>query len=157
MNRMLAELLIRKHEGVRYVVGDTEATTGIGFNLNQEGADTRLKAVGADPAKVRSGEVQLTESQVSGLFKVDLNDAIGTAHVIFDDFSDHPEDVQAVIVDMIFNLGPSGFAGFTKTIDAFKRKDYCTAAAQMGDSKWAAQVPNRARENISIVMNSCHA
>jgi GH24 family phage-related lysozyme (muramidase) len=159
MNRKHTADMITKNEGVRYIVyNDTEGhpTIGIGFNLDRKDAAARLQAVNAYHGDVLSGE-PLTEAQVSALFQLDLDDAIGQANSIVANFSEHPDPVQSVIVDMIFNLGARGFAGFTKTIAALERMDYCSAAAQMGDSRWAQQVPNRAKRNIGIVMDYCHA
>jgi lysozyme len=51
---------------------------------------------------------------------------------------------QAVVLSMIFNLGPKGFAGFKNTIASIARGDYEDAASRMLQSKWATQVGNRA-------------
>jgi lysozyme len=50
----------------------------------------------------------------------------------------------AVLVNMVFNLGPDTFLGFTRMIDALKRREYAWAAQEMLDSQWAAQVGARA-------------
>ena len=155
MDRKATENLIKKNEGVRFTVyADTvgKPTIGIGFNLERSGARDRIRAVGADYEKVLSGSIALSEAQVLGLFSLDLDDAIRDATALVENFSKHPDDVQAVIVDMVFNLGPRGFQNFTKTIAALEHEDYATAAAQMADSLWAAQVPNRAQANIKTVM-----
>lgn len=52
---------------------------------------------------------------------------------------------QKVIVDMMFNLGPAGFAGFRNTILEIRAGDYADAARRMLQSKWARQVGVRAR------------
>jgi lysozyme len=51
---------------------------------------------------------------------------------------------KAVVLSMIFNLGPKGFAGFKNTIASIARGDYADAASRMLQSKWATQVGNRA-------------
>jgi GH24 family phage-related lysozyme (muramidase) len=158
VNRASTETLVKNHEGLRFTVYyDIEGhpTIGIGFNLDKEGARDRITAVHANYDRICAGEA-LTESQVSALFAIDLEDAIQDATGLVANFADHPDPIQSVIIDMIFNLGSTGFAKFEKTIAAFERKDYSTAAAQMADSKWAEQVPNRAREDIDIVMGFCH-
>ena len=43
---------------------------------------------------------------------------------------------------------------FHKMVAALDKKDYATASKEMLDSKWARQVPNRARE-LSEVMQQC--
>lgn len=51
---------------------------------------------------------------------------------------------QAVLVNMVFNLGITRFSGFKKTLAAVERAEYEKAAAEMLDSRWAKQVGNRA-------------
>lgn len=155
MNRKELASLIRRHEGVRYTVyADTvgKPTIGVGFNLQRAGARVRVGAVGADYEQILNGSAALTETQVNSLFSVDLDDAIDSARGIVRNFGQQPEPVQHVIVDMVFNLGPAGFQKFEKTILALEAKDYAAAAAQMADSLWAGQVPNRAQEHIKTVM-----
>ena len=158
MDKKRTAHLVRTNEGTRLTVySDTEGkkTVGTGFNLERPGAAERIKAVGAVYELIIIGSVALTEAQAEALFALDLDDAIRSAGAIVSNFDQHPDDVQSVIVDMVFNLGPRGFAGFKKTIAALEKQDYCTAAAQMADSAWAGQVPNRARANIQTVMRYC--
>jgi GH24 family phage-related lysozyme (muramidase) len=158
MNRDNMAALIKEHEGVRYAVyEDTmgHPTIGVGFNLDKKGARERIGAIGVDYELVRKGLQELTEAQVTALLAIDLEDAIVDATYQIFNFAQHPDEIQAVIVDMIFNLGAAGFSKFKNTILAFEAKDYCAAAAQMADSAWAAQVPNRARDNIKIVLGYC--
>lgn len=51
---------------------------------------------------------------------------------------------KAVLIDMCFNLGINGLAGFKKTISAIAEGRYSSAAVEMMDSKWAMQVKGRA-------------
>ena len=60
---------------------------------------------------------------------------------------------QRVIVDMVFNLGLGGFLRFQKTIAALEKHDYCEAAKEMLDSRWASQVGQRA-ERLAQMMRS---
>lgn len=60
---------------------------------------------------------------------------------------------QAVIISMIYQLGPTGFAGFKRMIawidPAYQGKGFSEfhhAADEMLDSKWARQTPERAQE-----------
>jgi GH24 family phage-related lysozyme (muramidase) len=160
MNRSDIAELVTRHEGVRYkVYDDTKGhpTIGIGFNLDREGARQRLAAVNAKFDRVILGQDLLTEAQVQALFSLDLNDAILDAIQLVRNFNDHPNMVQAVIVDMIFNLGATGFAAFTETRKALEAKDYCTTVAEMTRSKWFTDVPARAKEDIALVMEYCAA
>ncbi len=51
---------------------------------------------------------------------------------------------QAVVYDMVFNLGMAGFLLFTKMIVALKEGRWTDAAREMLDSLWAVQVGRRA-------------
>lgn len=53
---------------------------------------------------------------------------------------------QNVIVNMIFNLGPTAYAGFHQTHAAIATGDYHLAAQCMLASKWATQVGHRAND-----------
>ena len=55
-------------------------------------------------------------------------------------------DRDDVLVNMCFNLGINRLLKFKKMIAAYKAGDYELAAKEMLDSKWARQVPNRAKE-----------
>ena len=53
---------------------------------------------------------------------------------------------KGVVVNMVFQLGGVGFAGFKRMRRALGQRDYDTAAREMMDSNWAQQTPERARE-----------
>jgi lysozyme len=53
---------------------------------------------------------------------------------------------QDAFCDMLFNLGLSRFCGFKRLIAAFEKNDMQSAASEMLNSKWAAQVKGRAVE-----------
>ena len=61
--------------------------------------------------------------------------------------------VKDVVVEMCYQLGVSGFSKFKKTIDHLENKRYGKASAEMLDSKWAKQTPNRALELSNIIKN----
>ena len=51
---------------------------------------------------------------------------------------------QEVLVEMVFNLGAAGLAGFKLTLGYIEGCKWKEAAKEMLDSKWATQVGNRA-------------
>ena len=61
--------------------------------------------------------------------------------------------VKDVVVEMCYQLGVSGFSKFKKTIDHLGNKRYGKASAEMLDSKWARQTPNRALELSNLIKN----
>lgn len=51
---------------------------------------------------------------------------------------------QAVVVELVYNLGRAGLAKFVKTIGAIQNREYQKAARHLLQSKWAQQVgPSR--------------
>ena len=62
-----------------------------------------------------------------------------------------PPEVQGVILEMVYQLGFSGFKKFKKAILNMKSKDWKGAATEMLDSRWAKQTPNRANQLADIV------
>ena len=50
-------------------------------------------------------------------------------------------------MNMAYQLGPTSFSKFKRTIKLFKNKDYEGASIEMLDSKWAREdTPERAKE-----------
>ena len=68
-------------------------------------------------------------------------------------FHDLTHNRQRVIVNMIFNLGRTGFRRFKKTIAYIAQKDYEGAAVEMLDSLWARQVGHRANFLSELMFN----
>jgi lysozyme len=50
-----------------------------------------------------------------------------------------------VLINMHFQLGDAGLAGFVNTLQLIKDRKYSLAATAMLQSKWAQQTPNRAK------------
>lgn len=61
------------------------------------------------------------------------------------DFETLPENVQAALVNMAFQLGVNGVLAFRNMWGALDRRDWDDAADHALDSRWAAQTPNRAK------------
>jgi lysozyme len=64
-----------------------------------------------------------------------------------------PEPAARGLVNMAFNLGAGGLAGFKGMLLALEIGDYALAAAEALDSKWAKQVGDRAKR-ISALFRS---
>jgi lysozyme len=85
--------------------------------------------------------ISLGEAEVMLKNDVRKADAEAAKYVWFDGLD---EARQAVVICMIYNLGPKGFAGFKNTIASIAAGNYDDAASRMLQSKWATQVGNRA-------------
>ena len=154
MNRILIENLITKHEGVRVsVYTDTTGhlTIGIGWNLDSPDAARIAGLFGLNLNALKNGDEVMTQDQVDEVFDYQLNIVIGQANQLFPNFLAMPDTVQAVVCDVIFNMGLPVFREFVNTIAALKAGDWKLAAAGLQASKWFYQVPNRARDDISIL------
>lgn len=64
---------------------------------------------------------------------------------------DQPEEVQRALGNMAFNLGIEGLLKFAKMLEALKTCDYNRAADEALSSRWAQQVPNRARRIAKLI------
>jgi len=155
MDRDKVADLISAHEGKRFKAYPDSLgimTVGIGFNLEQRAAPARIGSLRVDYDALCAGRCELSDEHVMALFFVDLEDAVATARALVKNFDEHPDGAQHAIIDMIFNLGGPRFAQFKNLIDALENKDYPRAAREMAKSKWAAQVPNRARHDIELIL-----
>ena len=119
--------LIAKHEGLRLkVYKDTVGIETIGYGRN-------LVDVGITP---ETAELMLQE---------DIDRSIEDADK-FEWFARLNEVRQAVIIDMLFNLGLTRFKKFKHTIIYINSSRYADASREMLNSKWAKQVGDRAIE-----------
>lgn len=60
---------------------------------------------------------------------------------------------QAVLLDMHYALGPSGFRGFHQFITAVMNGEWAAAKAAMLDSHWCKEAPDRVAEDADILFN----
>lgn len=122
----LATTWLRVHEGLRlkpYHCTAQKLTIGYGRNLDDMG---------------------ITPDEAEYLLVADVARAFRTAEHAVANFATLAPHRQAVLIDMAFNLGGSGLAGFAKMRAAIEREDFAVAAAEMLASQWAKQVKGRA-------------
>ena len=117
--------MLKRDEGVRmFPYQDTTGrwTIGVGRNLD---------------------DVGLSMDEVEYILMNDIRRATAEAkkYAWYDGLDRVRKDV---VICMIFNLGPAGFATFKNTIADIAAKNYESAASRMLQSKWSSQVGNRA-------------
>ena len=95
-------------------------------------------------------EKKYTKSYLEKLFIKDLNLAIKSYKKIFKN-QKIPYQIQGVLIEMIFQLGESGFRKFKKLIKSVKDKQYIKTIKEMKNSKWYKQTPKRGKKLILIV------
>jgi GH24 family phage-related lysozyme (muramidase) len=152
-----AKDFIAPNEGTRskvYRDSRGKKTVGVGFNLNQPGAAKLLRELGINYTAVKSGKRRLTPGEIDALFERKVEDAMAAGPRVLQTFDDHPKEVQLAVVDMIYNLGPTGFSNFDTAVAALDRKDYNRAANAMERSAWYRQVGSRAEKVVSMVRSA---
>lgn len=93
---------------------------------------------------------EVPEERVKTLFTIDLNTAISECEVLYDDCWDKfPEEVQEILVNMLFNMGRPRLSKFKKMNAALREGDWKTASVEGRDSLWYRQVGNRANRLMS--------
>ena len=88
----------------------------------------------------------VTEERVRSCFETDLNIAIGECELLYEDgvFGNLPDEVQQILVNMMFNMGRTRLSKFKKMHAAILESDWKEAAKEGRDSRWYRQVTNRA-------------
>ena len=133
--RLIEKMLIFD-EGLRlkpYIDTVGKITIGVGRNLD---------------------DVGISKDEALYLLNNDIKRAKEDVKKVFGELFDELDSVrQAVLIDMMFNLGLPRFLTFKKFIQAVKEKDFIKASQEMLDSKWANQVKDRAKR-LSFMMKT---
>ena len=88
---------------------------------------------------------KVSKERVDECFKADIEITIEDCNILYSNFNDIPEEAQLILANMMFNLGRPRLSKFLKLKAAVNDEDWMEASVQMMDSKWAKQVPNRAK------------
>ena len=138
MNREAVFEQLKIDEGVVYEIYNDHLgypTFGVG-HLVLESDEEHGKPVGTP----------VSEERVKECFENDLNTAIRECNALYEDgrFDDLPDEVQQILVNMMFNMGRTRLSKFKKMHAAILEGDWKTAAVEGRDSRWHKQVTNRA-------------
>ena len=95
------------------------------------------------------------EDRVKDCFERDLDLAISECNALYEDgiFEDLPDEVQQILVNMMFNMGRTRLSKFKKMHAAILKGDWKEAAVEGRDSRWHKQVTNRAERLMSRLEN----
>ena len=137
------ENYIKKNEGLRlrpYKCSEGKLTIGYGRNIDSMKDEAK---------KFKS----ITRKEANTMFSEDISIAINALRKTFDPeyLSGLSKDRATVLIDMMFNLGEGKFKGFKKMIKAVNTGNFDRAALEIIDSKYAKQVPNRAKRNADLM------
>ena len=129
----IAENLIIKYEGIRlkpYEDSLGNLTIGIGRNLSERGISR------AEAFALLRNDLRWVKEELE---KYDFYKALNPVR-------------KAVLINMMFNLGPERFSSFKKMISALEIGDFRSASVEMLRSKWAVQVGVRAIELAKLML-----
>ena len=107
----------------------------------------------ADLESGQSVGTPVSESRVETLFNVDLNTSIKECEALYEDWSTFPEEVQEILVNLMFNVGRTRLAKFKKMNAALEERDWIGASEEMVDSLWYRQVGARAERLVDRMAN----
>ena len=99
----------------------------------------------SDPEHGQEVGTPVSEERVKECFEKDLDTAINECVALYgDQFNDWPDEVQQVLVNMMFNMGRTRLGGFKNFRKALEENNWKRAAVEGRDSKWYRQVTKRA-------------
>ena len=138
MNREAVYEQLKIDEGVEYVIYNDHLgypTFGVGHLVLE-----------SDPEYGQPVGTGISEERVKECFEADLDLAIGECHALYErgTFDNLPDEVQQILVNMMFNMGRTRLSKFKKFNAAIEAGDWKTAAVEGRDSLWYKQVTNRA-------------
>jgi lysozyme len=153
---------LTKHEGKRYFLYKCSAgfwTIGIGHNIeaNPLTKDEQIFIYNQELDYIEQIEylknIGINDDDIDLLFYHDIEKVEKGLNKRYIWFTDAPEAVKLVMLDMAFNLGLNGLAKFVNTLAYIEAGQYQLAASNMLKSKWAGQVGQRAI-NLSNMLKS---
>ena len=97
----------------------------------------------------------VTEERVRACFSRDLDIAERECCTLYveGDFRAFPDEVQQILVNMMFNMGRPRLSKFKKMNEAIAQKDWKRAAIEGRDSQWYRQVTNPAERLMTRMEN----
>lgn len=108
----------------------------------------------------------ISEERVTQAFEADLDVSLRECGVLYGhSWSNFPDEVKEILVNMMFNLGRPRLSKFKKMYGHLEMGDWKNAAIEGRDSRWYRQVGNRAErlmtrlENVperNIPVYDCH-
>ena len=135
MSDKLIEML-KRHEGVEshaYKCSENKITIGVGRNVD------------------KSGGLGLSEDEVDYLLQNDIDRVSRELDSEYEWFAGLDDVRQDAMIDISFNLGQTRLRAFKNALAAMSKGDWRAAADEFMDSRWSAQVGNRAKELTNMI------
>ena len=127
--------MLKRHEGLKlkpYKCSAGKLTIGYGRNLDDVGISKKEAEIMLDNDIARAGSECMR---------------------IFPMMYKYSQARQAVLINMMFNLGRTKFLTFKRFIEAVCAEDWGKAAYEMEDSLWFKQVGDRGKELKELMEN----
>lgn len=147
--------MLRIDEGLKLnVYKDTEGfwTVGIGHLLTKNPSkEVAIKEL--DKLVGRSTMGVISNQEAQEIFKLDVEDVergIMLNSVLSPVFLSLDSARKTAMMNMVFQMGVAGVAGFKNSLALLKAKDWGKAASNLKQSKWYRQTPNRAGRVIEV-------
>lgn len=138
---------LTEHEGIVssiYLDHLGYPTVGIGHLIKKE-----------DPEYNSPVGTKVSSERINDLFTRDVDIAIKGCKKLFSNFDTCPEDVQHILINMMFNLGSTRFSKFKYFRAAIEARKWEVASFEGRNSLWFKQVPNRAGMLMDKLQNVC--
>nr|4GRV_A Chain A, Neurotensin receptor type 1, lysozyme chimera [synthetic construct] len=146
--------MLRIDEGLRLkIYKDTEGyyTIGIGHLLTKSPSLNAAKSE-LDKAIGRNTNGVITKDEAEKLFNQDVDAAVRgiLRNAKLKPVYDSLDAVRrAALINMVFQMGETGVAGFTNSLRMLNNKRWDEAAVNLAKSRWYNQTPNRAKRVIT--------
>jgi len=147
MNREAVYEQLKIDEGVKYEIYNDHLgypTFGVGHLVKE-----------SDPEYGQPVGTAVSEERVRECFEGDLDTAISECRNLYGegDFGALPDEVQQILVNMMFNMGRTRLSKFKKMNAAIAEGNWSEAALEGRDSRWYKQVTNRAERLMTRLEN----
>ena len=107
-----------------------------------------------DPEYGQPVGTPVSEERVRECFEHDLGIAVAECVILYkDQWESFPDEVQQILVNMMFNMGRTRLSKFKKMNLALSVGHWKLAAAEGRDSLWYRQVTNRAERLMTRLEN----
>lgn len=139
--------LLRQEEGVRYspyIDSLGYPTTGIGFKLGPQGAPLSHYTFTLSDNTINAW----LDDNVQGV-QADMmqNSEIAIA------LNHCNQPRKDILTSMAYQMGVNGLGNFHHMLSAITAEDWDDASAQMLDSTWAKQTPDRAKRHAAVMQS----
>jgi len=140
--------MLKYDEGCKLTLyKDTEGyfTIGIGHlvtkNPNKEVA---IMILGGETISQFTAEAMFNADIKKSISAINNNSDLNRVYTSLDDTR------KMALVNMVFQMGAAGVAGFKNSLRLLEQKQWKQAAINLAQSKWYRQTPNRAKRVISV-------